>query len=93
MVKEAIEKIEIVIGSHQLEFRYQTESNGEFGKFSFFFDFTAMTQCNTCTGKVRKIKRSKDENEVNPVTACKSHGTIMVTLCGPREGVDKTLTL
>ena len=81
--------------SHQLEFWYQTETSGELkiGKFSYSFDFTAMTQYNTRTGKIRKIKRSQDEDEVNPVTACKSHGPVMVTLRGPREGVDKTLTL
>ena len=81
--------------SHQLELWYQRETSGELkiGKFSYSFDFTAMTQCNTHTGKVRKIKRSQNEEEMTPTTACKPHSPVIVTLRGPREGVDKTLTL
>ena len=51
-----------------------------------------MTQRNTCTGKVRKIKRSQNEEEMTPTIACKPHSPVIVTLRGPREGVDKTLT-
>ena len=81
--------------SHQLEIWYQSETSGELkiGKFSYSFDFTAMTQCNTRTGNVRKIKRSQNEEEMSPTIACKPHSPVIVTLRGPREGVDKTLTL
>ena len=81
--------------SHQLELWYQSGTSGELkiGKFSYSFDFTAMTQCNTRTGNVRKIKRSPNEEEMTPTTTCKPHSPVIVTLRGPREGVDKTLTL
>ena len=81
--------------SRELECWYQSGTSGELkiGKFSYSFDFTAMTQRNTYTGNVRKINRSQSRDEITLTSGCKPHSPVIVTLRGPREGVDKTLTL